>query len=128
MPSRRRYVVVGVLVLSLLLAMSLSQGLEWIWVRFGWTNPLLGSLKELSLTNMLAALIAFSGGFACLYHTKTRQLSEEVVEELARVTWPSREETAHATGVVIGTVLLSALYLGVFDRFWLWLTNWMLGI
>ena len=50
------------------------------------------------------------------------------MDELARVTWPSREETGNATVVVIVTVLVCSVYLGVFDAFWMWVTNMILGI
>ena len=69
-----------------------------------------------------------AGAAFCLMHGSTRQLASEVVEELTKVTWPTRAETGAATVVVIVTVLLCSAYLGVFDAMWLWLTDKILGV
>jgi len=39
----------------------------------------------------------------------------EVVAELKKVTWPTRQETYAATGVVIVVTAIIALYLGLVD-------------
>lgn len=39
----------------------------------------------------------------------------EVVAELKKVTWPSRQETYAATGVVVVVTAIAALYLGLVD-------------
>lgn len=128
MPSRQQYVVVGVIVMAALLAMAFSHGLEWIWSEAGLTDPLLFGIRELPLTTLLGSFIALAGGVFVLTHKPTHALALEIVDELARVTWPTREETSNATVVVIVTVLLSSAYLGVFDAFWLWVTDWILGV
>jgi preprotein translocase subunit SecE len=45
-------------------------------------------------------------------------LSEEVVVELKKVTWPTRAETRAATIVVIITVFILSFFLGMFDLAW----------
>jgi preprotein translocase subunit SecE len=45
-------------------------------------------------------------------------LSNEVVVELKKVTWPNAQETRSATVVVIITVFIMAFFLGIFDLFW----------
>ena len=127
-PSKQRFVVVGILAMALLVAMVLARGFQWTWVQMGWDDPLPFSLKELPLTALLAYVVAFVAAFVCLKNPVISQLAYEVVDELTRVTWPSREETGNATVVVIVTVLICSAYLGVFDAFWLWLTDWILGV
>jgi preprotein translocase subunit SecE len=39
----------------------------------------------------------------------------EVVAELKKVTWPTRQETYAATGVVVVVTAIAALYLGLVD-------------
>lgn len=39
----------------------------------------------------------------------------EVVQELKRVTWPSRKQTLSTTGVVLALVVLVSVFLGVVD-------------
>jgi preprotein translocase SecE subunit len=50
-------------------------------------------------------------------------LSDEVIIELRKVSWPTREETYYSTLVVIITVLIMAAILGLFDAIWLKVTN-----
>jgi len=47
----------------------------------------------------------------------------EVTNELRKVTWPTRKETQAATLVVIVTVIVAAIFLGLFDAIWSWLTS-----
>ena len=45
-------------------------------------------------------------------------VTDEVISELRKVTWPDREETFRSTAVVVATSLFLALVLAGFD--WLW--------
>ena len=109
-------------------ALALAQGLEWLWVWAGWNNPATFGIRQLPLTDLLAALVAVVAGTICIKHEPTHQLAGEVVTELSRVTWPTREETGSATVVVVITVFVCSAFLGAFDAVWLWLTDWILGI
>lgn len=127
MLSRQRYVIVGILALAVIVALPLAHGLQWVWVQLGWDDlPILS--RELPLTTLIAYSLAAAGAIFALKHPPTYQLATEVVEEMAKVTWPSREETGSATVVVIMTVVICSLYLGVFDFLWLWVTDWILGV
>jgi preprotein translocase SecE subunit len=74
-------------------------------------------------------VIGVLGGIAAVVfawkNTRTRTLAEETVDELAKVTWPSREETYTATVVVIVTSVVSAAIIFGLDRFWNWFTNFV---
>jgi len=39
----------------------------------------------------------------------------EVIEELKKVSWPSRMETIRLTSIVIGVSLIIGLYIGIID-------------
>ena len=127
MLSRQRYVIVGILALGVIVALPLAHGFQWTWVQLGWDDPPLLS-RELSMTTLIAYAIAAAGAIFALKHPPTYQMATEVVDELAKVTWPSREETGSATVVVIVTVIISSAFLGVFDFLWLSLTDWILGV
>ncbi len=127
MGPRTRYVVVGIVLMALLLAVSLSHGFTWIWAQAGLDDwPVV--TREVTITKLLAYGIAFLAAAFALKHKPTFQLANEVVDELAKVTWPTREETGNATVVVIVTVVVCSAYLGIFDAVWLSLTNWILGV
>ena len=57
--------------------------------------------------------------FLILYrNNQANQFMNEVVSELAKVTWPTQKETSSATFIVIVMVLISGLVLGVLDYVW----------
>jgi preprotein translocase SecE subunit len=65
-----------------------------------------------------AALLGILGAFLLYRHPRVNELAHEVVGELSRVTWPTRDETYYSTVVVIVTSVIAALYTGVFDALW----------
>lgn len=48
---------------------------------------------------------------------------EEIISELKKVTWPTREETAYLTMVVIIVAVAAGIVLGVVDVFFSWLID-----
>jgi len=40
---------------------------------------------------------------------------QEVVDELKKVSWPSRKETSRLTMVVVGVSLIIGIYIGIID-------------
>ena len=123
MPSRYRYVVIGILVLAFLSAIVVAHGLDWLFLRVGILNPYVLGLRELSLSNFLGFLLGavlIGVGFK---QPRARALSHEVADELGKVSWPTREESNYATWVVIATVLICSVFLGVLDGTCLWLSR-----
>ena len=51
---------------------------------------------------------------------------EDIISELKKVTWPSREETSYLTMVVIVVSLVVGAMLGVIDIFFNWLIDRLL--
>ena len=127
MGPRTRYVIVGIVLLAVLVAVPLYHALLWGWAQLGWDDmPIIA--REVTLTRLIAIGVAVGAAVFVIKHGPTFQLANEVVDELAKVTWPTREETGNATVVVIVTVVVCSAYLGVFDAVWLSLTNWILGV
>ncbi len=54
---------------------------------------------------------------------RLRTLAQETIDELAAVTWPSRDETTTATTVVLATSALASVIIFLLDRFWNWITD-----
>lgn len=71
-----------------------------------------------TLTTFVGLLVA--GVVTLLFYRNptVSTLSNEVVVELKKVTWPNMKETKSATVVVIITVFIMAFFLGLFDFFW----------
>ncbi len=123
--QRDRYVFIGIAALALITAFPVAHALTWLFAYVGIANPRV--FADLSLTNLTAYCIAFAAFLFCILHAPTRKVAGEVVEELAKVSWPTRAETGSATVVVIVTVIISSVFLGVFDIMWRAITDWILG-
>ncbi len=52
----------------------------------------------------------------------------QVKQEVAKITWPTRQETTQMTVVVIVASLVMAVFFGVADALSLRLVGWILGI
>jgi preprotein translocase SecE subunit len=70
-----------------------------------------------------AGIIGLVSAFAAYRHPVARKLADEVVAELAEVTWPTRDETYVSTVVVVVTSVVAAVFTGTFDALWSALTN-----
>ena len=128
MLSRERYVVGAVVGLAIVLSMALARGFEWLWVWQEWNDPFILGIRQLPLTSIIAYAISAVLAFVTLRHPEANTMALEVVDELSKVVWPTREETGQATMVVVVAVLISSAFLGAFDAVWLWMTDWILGI
>jgi preprotein translocase SecE subunit len=67
-------------------------------------------------------LVALGGGFvaffALLRNASAVQFTDEVVGELLKVTWPTREEALQAASTVIFTALFVSVVIGFYDLMW----------
>lgn len=60
-------------------------------------------------------LVAFATFAALQFNSKVTTYTEEVVNELKKVVWPSRPETSAMTVVVCIMLIISGVLLGAFD-------------
>src|SRR5262245_60164127 len=101
---------------GIVLAYVLLRVGDWVWSYYG-AKP----------NDMLLGSIAFGvAGLVALVFVRNERifgLASEVTGELKKVTWPTRKETMSATLVVIITVIVSSVFLGLFDFTWAFLTG-----
>ena len=116
-------VVISVAGLAAVVGLVLAHAAGWAAAALGMPNPPLFAGSSARAADLLGYAVAAVAAAAVLKNATTRGLAHEVVDELARASWPSREETLRATWVVICTVMVCALYLGVLDAAWLSLTD-----
>jgi preprotein translocase subunit SecE len=108
---------------AVVLARGIHAGLFYAGIE---DYPLLGSeFTASTAAGVVLAIIAFAATFR---NPEVRPLADQVASELAKVVWPTRQETWSATIVVIVTVIISAVYLGLFDAVWQWASNAILSI
>lgn len=84
-------------------------------------------VKNIDLVIRMVSLGLGALLFLGLYKNESaNQFMHEVVTELARVTWPTQKETTSSTFVVMIMVLFTGLLLGLIDKFWTQVIQWIL--
>lgn len=122
----QRYVIFAYLAMGILLWLTLDRlfaaGFDLAGVA---PIPLIGN--RFTLGSLVALVVAAGAGVFTYKNEKASVFSTEVVEELLKVTWPSRKETYNSTIVVIVTTVIISLILGLFDLVWAELTGLIYG-
>lgn len=114
--SKQRYVLLAFIVCSILAGATVQAGAVSAFAQFAIPDSRIGGLLSTSTT-----LAVLAGGLTFLILIRNRQaltFSGEVVSELVRVTWPSREETVRAATTVVLTTVFTATLLAVYDFTW----------
>ena len=75
--------------------------------------PYIGLLREAVPIAVAAAVF-----LVLLKHPKVNSFFDEVVSELKKVTWPSREDVVKSTTVVMICILIASFILAGFDLVW----------
>ncbi len=105
-----RWVQFSFIAVALTVFYALDHLFTFTWGFFAEPDP--------TVVSGTAALIGIVGAFALYRHPRIYEWAHEVVSELSKVTWPTRDETYHSTIVVIVTSVIAALYTGIFDAVW----------
>lgn len=124
MNPNRRWIALFFFLFGLLVWILTDKFISTIlfWVGFDHFNlHLLG--ERFTLTTLVGLITALTLTLWMYRHPTISSLSNEVVVELKKVTWPTAQETRSATLVVIITVFIMAFFLGIFDLFWSKLLN-----
>src|SRR5580704_8999110 len=120
--STGRYVTIAYIAFAIVAAVVVARLLHAGFEYFGVQDyPLLGS--DFPVSDVAAVVLAILAFVFTFRNPDIRPLADQVASELSKVVWPTRQETWSATLVVIVTVIVSSVYLGVFDAVWLWASN-----
>lgn len=110
-----RWVQIAFMVAAALLLVIFDKTITIIWDKFADPEPLLIT----ALSAVLAAVTA-----VLLYRQPTvSRLANEVVGELTKVSWPTRDEVQVSTIVVIVTSIIASIIVGSFDAAWSAITD-----
>jgi len=110
-----RWVQMTFLAFGVLLLWVFDRVITIVWDRFAEPEP--------TLVTLLAAVVAAVTTFAIYRQERVARVAHEIVGELARVSWPSRQETQVSTIVVIITSIIAAAVVGAFDAAWAAITD-----
>jgi preprotein translocase subunit SecE len=107
---------IGGVVLFYLLAKSGQWGWDFLSTT-DFAGDAVGKPREWAI-DLFALMLAGGATVVAIKNEQLFELAGEVTGELRKVTWPTRAETFAATLVVIITVIVSSIFLGLFDLLW----------
>lgn len=114
--SHQRYVLLAFITGAILIGLTVQAACVSAFAQFAWPdNRILGVLSTSSALALGAGLLTF---VALIRNRKALSFTDEIVSELTKVTWPSREETVRASTTVVLTTLFTAGLLAVYDFIW----------
>ncbi len=124
--GNRKYVHLVFMVGALVLSWVAIQFVQLLW-SYGFVQKLVGRPHDL-YSRILGIIMGVGLVGSYWLRSTTFDKVGTVVNELSRVTWPTKQETSSATYVVIVTVFISAIIMGVFDWWWSWFTDFLLSV
>jgi preprotein translocase subunit SecF len=114
--NNRRFIVMIFMAGGAVLGLSVRAASGAFMLNLGHPDSMMfGLMHESALIGLASGTLCF---FILMRHKAAVQFTDETVTELARTTWPDREETIRSTTVVIITTTFIAISLGVFDFIW----------
>lgn len=114
--KHQRYVLFSFALGAILFGWLVQSAGVTMFAQFALTDNRIGGILT---TTTLLGLVAGAGSFFGLIRSrKAVSFSSEVVGELLRVTWPSRDETVKASTTVVLTTLFTSAMLAVYDLIW----------
>jgi preprotein translocase SecE subunit len=118
-----RYVVLVLIAVSTLVGAALRSGLVAAFAQFGLADDRIAFLSTTSLVSLVVAVGLLVAG---LRYVPFLTFLDEVIAELGRVTWPTRQEAVRAAGTVVVTAGFLAVVISIYDLVWKNLANLIL--
>lgn len=111
-----RKIIISSYLISSMVAWFLSRSfVVWLSTTVYEIRRLPGLKIGLELVPAIAALVVF---MVLLRHPKVNTVMEEVILELKKVTWPSKNDVMKSTWVVLVCIVIISLILAGFDVMW----------
>ena len=101
---------------ALVLWLTLDAALTSAFAQFSIADKVWFDLVRSSL--LLSGMGSLIGFIAVIRNEEALRFADDMVRELARVTWPSKDETTHSTTIVVLTAIFVAALLGAYDFVW----------
>ncbi len=113
--KHQRWIILSFIVTAFLLGWTVQAASVSGFGQFAIPDTRFGPLTMTTGFGVLVGVITF---VYLLRNEKIVVFVDEVVDELSKVTWPTREETIRATTTVVVTTALVAALLGMYDFVW----------
>jgi preprotein translocase SecE subunit len=113
MGSDRKWIYLSYIAATLLVAWVLDQTLRLVAGQLRIHNPMV--MGVLPATAVIAGVVMAVTAYFYFRQPKVDAFSNEVAQELRKVTWPGTNHAYRSTLVVIVAVIVMAVVLGIFD-------------
>ena len=120
----QRFVLLSFTVGAILTGLAVQSAVASGFAQLAYPDTrLLGLLNTSSVVALGSAVLTFA---ILIRNAQAVRFTDEVIGELAEVTWPTRDETVRASTTVVLTTLFTAGLLAVYDFVWKNLANMVL--
>ena len=115
--NNQRYIVLAFVAFAAVLGAATHGIAVPLVARFNLSDPevIPGIANATSLVSIGLAIALF---ITLMRLPSVISYTDEVISELRKVVWPTREETFRNATIVLGTVLVLSLILGAYDYVW----------
>lgn len=118
--QNQRYILMAFLAIAAVVGVTVRSVAIDVLSRVDFGDPQVLALNTSGWIGVLSAVLVF----ATMVRTKRIFIyTDEVVTELRKVAWPSREETLRSSMVVVGFTVALASVLAAYDYLWVTITR-----
>lgn len=118
--DNRKIILLSYTLGSMLVWFMTRSMVQYLYLSFYQVRRLPGIGMAREALPVILGLIAFG---ILIRNTRVNQTLDEVVSELKKVTWPSRQDVVRSTTVVIFCIVVASVILMLFDVLWAKLVN-----
>jgi preprotein translocase subunit SecE len=115
--NNQRYIVLAFLAFAAVLGAAVHGIAVPLVARFNLSDPeiLPGVANATSVVSIVLSVAIF---IALMRMPSVISYTDEVISELRKVVWPTRDETVRNATIVLATVLIRSAILGTYDYIW----------
>lgn len=111
------WVILTFVVTAFLVILVMSSAVSAGFIQIGQPDiRLLGGM--ISISSLISVIAGVATFIVLIRNQKVMVFTDEVVGELARVTWPTRDETVRASVTVVFTTIFTASLMAAYDYVW----------
>ena len=113
--NNKKWVSLSVLAFAIIVAVLANMGM----IRLAGMYDLEAKIKGLEWILRVTTFAIGAGIYALIYlNEKSNAYLNEVVVEVSKIAWPTKDETIKSTIVVVIFVIIAGVILGTFDYLW----------
>ena len=114
--NNQRFIVLSFLAAAVVTGLTVSSAAESILASMGIADAdVFGLVPRSSMSGLVSGVVCF---LVLVRNQAAVTFTGESIVELAKVTWPDREETVRSSSIVIGVTFFIAGCLAVYDFVW----------